>query len=330
MPLARRTLITAAIAAATLGAAPWAHAQADFPTRAVNIVTPFPPGSGPDALLRVITEKLGQLWKQPVVVQNKPGAGGIVAIEATRRLPADGYTLVQFDSEQLVALPLLYKSRARDISVLDHFDMVAPIFSTPFLVVVPTGSPWKNLDDLIKAAKAAPGKVNYGSWGVGSPGHLGGEQLELATGIQMQHIPFKGQGDMFTALATGEIAWSLGSIPSSNAMYKAGKVRYLAVAGPRRIPQMADVPTSAEAGGPRDFVQSSFVVLAAPKGAPAAVRQKIAQDMAKVMQDPELKTRMETFAFERIDWSPEEIVKQARAKGQMYDTLIQRKHITLE
>ena len=132
MPLARRTLITAAIAAATLGAAPWAHAQADFPTRAVNIVTPFPPGSGPDALLRVITEKLGQLWKQPVVVQNKPGAGGIVAIEATRRLPADGYTLVQFDSEQLVALPLLYISRARDISVLDHFDMVAPIFSTPF------------------------------------------------------------------------------------------------------------------------------------------------------------------------------------------------------
>ncbi|WP_298430481.1 tripartite tricarboxylate transporter substrate-binding protein [Ottowia sp.] len=110
MPLARRTLITAAIVAATLGAAPWAHAQADFPTRAVNIVTPFPPGSGPDALLRVITEKLGQLWKQPVVVQNKPGAGGIVAIEATRRLPADGYALVQFDSEQLVALPLLYKS----------------------------------------------------------------------------------------------------------------------------------------------------------------------------------------------------------------------------
>ena len=329
--IARRTVLTLSIAASALVLTAPALAQGtDFPTKAVNITTPFPPGSGPDALLRAITDKLSKEWKQPVLVLNRPGAGGLVTIESTRRLPADGYNLVQFDSEQLVALPLLYKSRARDISVLDHYDMVAPIFNTPFLITVPTGSPWKSVGDLVAAAKAQPGKINYGSWGTGSPGHLGGEQLELATGIQMQHIPFKGSGEMFTALAGNDIAWSLGSIPSSQGVYKAGKVRYLGVAAPKRIPQLPDVPTVAEAGGPKDFVQSSFVVLAAPKGVPAAVRSKIAQDMAKVMQDPDIKARMDTFAFEPISWSPDEIVKQARAKGQMYEKLIQRKNITLE
>ena len=325
--LRRRSALACLAAAVLLAAAP-AIAQSDFPNKPVNVYTGFPPGSGPDALLRAITEKLSAMWKQPVLVQNRPGAGGFVVIEATRRLPADGYTLVQFDSEQLVALPLLYKSR--NFRTLDAYDPVAPIFNTPFLVTVPTDSPWKTMGDLIKAAKAQPGKIAYGSWGIGSPGHLGAEQLELATGISMQHIPFKDSGQLFTALAGKEIAWSFGSIPSSQGVFKAGKVRYIAVATPKRIPQMPDLPTVAEAGGPKDFAQSSFVVLTAPKGVPAAIRQKIHQDMAKVMQDPDIKARMDTFAFEYINWSPEEILKQAQAKSRMYDTLITRKHISLE
>ena len=323
---ARRSAL-ALLAGAALAAAP-ALAQSDFPNKPVNVFTGFPPGSGPDALLRAITEKLGALWKQPVLVQNRPGAGGFVVIEATRRLPADGYTLVQFDSEQLVALPLLYKSRK--FNTLDAYDPVAPIFNTPFLVTVPTDSPWKNMTDLINAAKAQPGKIAYGSWGIGSPGHLGGEQLELGSGISMQHIPFKDSGQMFTALAGKEIAWSFGSIPSSQGVFKANKVRYIAVATPKRIPQLPDVPTVAEAGGPKDFAQSSFVVLTAPKGVPAPIRAKIHQDMAKVMQEPDIRARMETFAFEYINWSPEEILKQAQATSRMYDTLIQRKNISLE
>ena len=325
--LRRRSALACLAACALVAAAP-AIAQSDFPNKPVNVYTGFPPGSGPDALLRAITEKLSAMWKQPVLVQNRPGAGGFVVIEATRRLPADGYSLVQFDSEQLVALPLLYKSR--NFRTLDAYDPVAPIFNTPFLVTVPTDSPWKTVGDLIKAAKAQPGKIAYGSWGIGSPGHLGAERLELATGISMQHIPFKDSGQLFTALAGKEIAWSFGSIPSSQGVFKAGKVRYIAVATPKRIPQMPDLPTVAEAGGPKDFAQSSFVVLTAPKGVPAAIRQKIHQDMAKVMQDPDIKARMDTFAFEYINWSPEEILKQAQAKSRMYDTLITRKHISLE
>jgi tripartite-type tricarboxylate transporter receptor subunit TctC len=198
------------------------------------------------------------------------------------------------------------------------------------LVTVPTNSPWKSVGDLVAAAKAQPGKVTYGSWGIGSPGHLGGEQLELGSGIEMQHIPFKDSGQMFTALGGGEIQWALGSIPSSQGVYKANKVRYLGVATAKRIPQLPDVPTVAEAGGPKDFAQSSFVVLAAPKGIAPALRAKIAQDVAKVMQDPDIKARMDTFAFEYVNWSPEDIVKQARTKGEMYDRLIKRKNITLD
>ncbi len=325
--LARRSALAVLAATALCAAAP-ALAQSDFPTKPVNIFTPFPPGSGPDALLRAITDKLSTLWKQPVLVQNRPGAGGFVVFEATRRQPADGYTLVQLDSEQLVALPLLYK--ARNFQTLQAYDPVASLYNTPFIVTVPVNSPWKSVGDLVSAAKAQPGKVNYGSWGIGSPGHLGGEQLELGSGVEMQHIPFKDSGQMFTALAGNEIAWALGSIPSSQGVYKAGKVRYLGVATPKRIPQMPDLPTVAEAGGPKDFAQSSFVVLAAPHGIAPAVRSKIAADVAKVMLDVDIKSRMDTFAFEYINWSPDEIVKQARAKGQMYQKLIERKNITLE
>lgn len=325
--LPRRCALALLAATALYAGAP-ALAQSDFPTKPVNIFTPFPPGSGPDALLRAITDKLSTLWKQAVLVQNRPGAGGFVVFEATRRQPADGYTLVQLDSEQLVALPLLYKSR--NFQTLQVYDPVASLYNTPFLVTVPTGSPWKNMSELIGAAGAQPGKVNYGSWGIGSPGHLGGEQLELGSGIEMQHIPFKDSGQMFTALAGNEIAWALGSIPSSQGVYKGGKVRYLAAATPKRIPQLPDVPTVAEAGGPKDFAQSSFVVLAAPRGIPAGVRSKIAADVAKVMQDADIKARMDTFAFEYVNWSPEEIARQAGAKGQMYKKLIERKNITLD
>lgn len=323
----RRTALALLAVTALCAAAP-ALAQSDFPTKPVNIFTPFPPGSGPDALLRAITDKLSTLWKQPVLVQNRPGAGGFVVFEATRRQPADGYTLVQLDSEQLVALPLLYKSR--NFQTLQVYDPVASLYNTPFIVTVPVNSPWKSVADLVSAAKAQPGKINYGSWGIGSPGHLGGEQLELGSGIEMQHIPFKDSGQMFTALAGNEIAWALGTIPSSQGVYKANKVRYLGVATPKRIPQMPDLPTVAEAGGPKDFAQSSFVVLAAPKGIAPAVRSKIAQDVAKVMQDADIKARMDTFAFEYINWSPDEIARQARGKGQMYGKLIERKNITLD
>lgn len=325
-----RLLATTVLAAASLAAlCPPATAQtSNFPTKPVTIVTAFAAGSGPDAVLRQVSEKLSRIWNQPVLISNKPGGGGFIAIEATQRATPDGYTLLQLDSEHLAALPHLYKSR--NFVTLNSFDPVAPLFRTPFFVAVPTDSKWKNMKDLIADAKSAPNKVNFGSWGIGSPGHLGGEQLELQTGTEMTHVAYRETSQLFTSVGSGELQWSFGSLPSSQGIFKAGKLRYIAVASANRMPQMPDVPTIGEAGGPAGFEVNSFVVLLSPKGLANDVTAKIHGDVLKVLADPEVKARFNTFAFEAIAWSPEEIRKNADAKSKIYEQLVKRKNISLD
>lgn len=314
----------------TLAALPvaWAQPATDFPGRPVTLVTPFAPGSGPDAVLRLVADKLARSWNQRVTVDNKPGGGGFIAIEAARRAAPDGTTLIQFDSEHLAALPHLYKQRG--FVTLQTFEPVAILFRTPFMLAVSSESKWKTVADVVAAAKAAPGRMSYGSWGLGSPGHLGAVQLEELTGTQMQHVPFREVSQLYTSVGAGEPAWSFASIPSSAGAYKAGKLKYLAVAAARRLPQMPEVPTFGEAGGPAGFEVNSFVVLAAPRGLSAAVKAKINADVARAVNDPEIKARFDTFAFEVLPWSPEEIERQAQAKSKVYQSLVQRANISLE
>jgi len=326
MPSLRPLL--AGAAALLLAGAAGAQNAADFPSKPVTLITPFAAGSGPDAVLRLVSDKLSRLWNQRVVVDNKPGGGGFIAIDQARRAAPDGYTLLQLDSEHVAALPHLYKSR--NFVTLQHFDPVASLFRTPFFVAVATDSKWKTMTDLVAAAKAEPGRVTYGSWGVGSPGHLGAQQLEALTGTQMQHVPYREVSQLFANVGTGDVPWSFASIPSSQGIYKAGKLRYIAIAAPQRIPQMPDVPTMAEAGGPAGLEVNSFVSLLAPKGVPAAVQAKINADVAKVIADPEIRARFDTFAFEPLAWSPEEIARQAEAKSKVYGELVRRGNISLE
>jgi tripartite-type tricarboxylate transporter receptor subunit TctC len=323
-----RALTPLLLGAAAALAAPLAGAADAFPNKTVTLVTAFAPGSGPDAVLRLVAEKLGKTWNQRVLVDNKPGGGGFIAIEAAKRAAPDGYTLLQLDSEHLAALPYLYK--ARGFETLKTFEPVAALFRTPFLVAVPTDSKWKSMSDLIASAKATPGQVTFGSWGVGSPGHLGGEQLETITGITMQHVPFREVSQLYMSVGSGDVTWSFGSIPSSQGAFKAGKIRYLAVAAPKRISQMPDVPTVAEAGGPAGLDVNSFVVLVAPRGLPAAVRDKVNADVQKALAEADVKARFDTFAFESIGWSPQEIEQQAALKAKIYAELVQRKNISLD
>ncbi|MBB3180630.1 tripartite tricarboxylate transporter substrate binding protein [Variovorax sp. Sphag1AA] len=320
------SLIACAAAALFTATAGAQTAAADFPTKPVTIVTPFAAGSGPDAVLRMVSDKLGRVWNQRVLIENKPGGGGFIAIDFAKRAAPDGYTLLQLDSEHLAALPHLYKSR--NFVPLQHFDPVASLFRTPFFVAVPMDSKWKNMTDLITAAKS--GQVSYGSWGVGSPGHLGGQQLESLTGTHMQHVPYREVSQLFSNVGTGEVNWSFASIPSSQGIYKAGKLRYIAIAAPKRIPQMPDVPTMAEAGGPAALEVNSFVSILAPKGVPPAIRARINADIAKVIADPEIRARFDTFAFEPLAWSPEEIERNAEAKSKIYGELVRRGNISLE
>lgn len=302
--------------------------QGSFPSKPVTIVTAFAAGSGPDAVLRQVSEKLSKLWNQPVLISNKPGGGGFVAIESTQRAAADGYTLLQLDSEHLGALPHLYKSKG--FVTLNTFDPVAPLFRTPFFVAVATQSKWQNMKDLVAAAKSAPSSVSYGSWGIGSPGHLGGEYLELLTGTEMTHVAYREVSQLFTSVGAGDVQWSFGSLPSSQGVFKAGKIRYIAVASAQRVPQMPDVPTMTEAGGPAGFEVNAFVVLVSPKGLANDIKAKINSDVLKVLADPDVKARFNTFAFETINWSPEEIRKNADAKSKIYAQLVKRKNISLD
>jgi tripartite-type tricarboxylate transporter receptor subunit TctC len=186
------------------------------------------------------------------------------------------------------------------------------------------------MGDLVAAAKAQPGQISYGSWGVGSPGHLGAQQLESLTGTHMQHVPYREVSQLFANVGSGEVAWSFASLPSSQGIYKAGKLRYIAIAAPQRIPQMPDVPTMAESGGPAGLEVNSFVSLLTPKGVPAAIRARINADVAKVIADPEIRARFDTFAFEPLAWSPEEIERNAEAKSKIYGELVRRGNISLE
>ena len=326
--LFRRSLLALAVAC-VLPASAWAQASpADYPSRPVTIVTPFAAGSGPDAVLRLISDKLSRQWNQRVLIDNKPGGGGFIAIEQARRAPADGYTLLQLDSEHIAALPYLYKSR--NFVTLQHFQPVASLFRTPFFVAVPTDSKWQSMGDLIAAAKAQPGRITYGSWGVGSPGHLGAQELEALSGISMQHVPYREVSQLYSNVGSGELPWAFASIPSSQGIYKAGKLRYIAVAAPKRVPQMPNVPTVAESGGPAGLDVNSFVSLVAPNGLPNAIAMKINADVTKAIADPEIRARFDTFAFEPLAWSPDEIRKQAEMKSKIYGELVRRGNISLE
>lgn len=321
-----RRLVLAAVAAALAAAPAWA--QSNWPAKPVTLYTAFAPGSGPDVVARLVGQRLSEMWKQTVVVDNRPGGAGFVAMDAVRRLPADGYALLQLDSEHLAAIPHLYKSR--NFQTLEVFDPVAPLFLTPFLVAVSSNSPWKNMGDLMAAAKARPETVTYGSWFVGSPGHLGGAWLDMLAGTKMVHVPYRQVSELYTAVANGDVAWAYGSIPSTQGVYQAGKLRYLAVATQKRIPQMPDLPTIAEAGGPTGIDVNSFVSLVAPKGVPEAVRARIHADVLKVLAEPAIRERFNTFAFQPLDWSVETMRTNAALKSRQYAELIRKAHISLD
>lgn len=314
-------------AAAVLLAAPVAAQQA-YPNRPVTMISSFSVGSGPDTVLRLVAEKLGGMWGQRVVVENRPGGAGFIAIDGFRRAAPDGHTLLQLDSEQLAALPFLYKQRNYDPDAI--FEYTAGLFRTFFMVSTASGSPWRSVADLIAAARREPGSVTYGSWGIGSPGHLGGVALESATQVKMLHVPYKETPQLFASVGNGDVAWSFATLASSQGAYQAGKIRYLAVAAPKRISQFPDVPTVSESGGPAGLEVSSFAAILAPKGTPQSIVDKINADINKVLGDPAIQARFATFAFEPTPWTPAEIKSEVKNKFDVYRQSIEKANIRLD
>lgn len=305
------------------------HAMAQsFPAKPVRSVAPYSPGSGPDTVMRILGEKLSRTWGQQLVVDNKPGGNGFIAIGEAKRAAPDGYTLLQVDNTHMALQPHVFKQLPYD--PMKDFEPVTPLYSTNFFVVVAANSPWKDVDDLIKAAKAAPNEITYGSWGTGSVAHVGATMLEAATDSRMMHVPFKEMGQVYSSVATGDIKWAFGTAATAGPMYQAKKVKFLALAAPKRLSGYADVPTVSEAGGPANFEVKTWVGLFAPKGTPKAAIEKINTDVGKVLEAADVRDRLATMGFEPYAGAPSELTKAIERDSRRFGEVVKRAKISLD
>ena len=320
--------ILAALAAAvfSLAAAP-AHAQ-DYPTRPVRIITPFPVGSGPEGVLRLLADKLSRAWGKPVTVENRPGGNGFIAIDAFKRGATDGHDLIQLDNVHLVAYPHLFKKLPYD--PVKDFEQIDPLFRTNFFFTVASDSKYKSVGQIVADAKANPGKLNYGSWSIGNPVHLGSALFESTTGTSMAHVIYKETTQLYTGVATQELSFALGTLGSTRALLQAGKLRYLAVAAPQRHPAFPDVPTVGESGGPAGFEVTGWTTIAAPAGLPRAVSDKIRRDVEKALAEADFKAKYDAFGYEPFPVAREQFRQFVQSESARYAAVIRSAKVSLD
>ncbi len=300
----------------------------DFPNKPVRILTPFPAGSGPETVLRLLAEKLQRRWGKPVIVENRPGANGFIAIDAFKRGATDGTDLIQLDNVHLVAYPHLFRKLPYDPA--RDFEPVAPLFRTYFFVAVGAASPYKTVGDILADAKAHPGELNYGSWSVGNPVHLGSALLEAMSGTQMQHVVYKETSLLYAGVASGELRWALGSLATAGPLQRAGKLRFIAVTAPQRHPAFPDLPTVAESRGPAGYEVTGWTTIAAPKHLPKAVADKINADIAAALAEPDIKDRYAALGYEPFPTTRERFHAFVGSESAKYADVIQRAKVALD
>ncbi|MFO1329457.1 MAG: tripartite tricarboxylate transporter substrate binding protein [Rubrivivax sp.] len=294
MPAGRRRFARAAAAAAVLALAPWAStgawAQA-WPTKPIRIVQPFAAGGGGDIVSRLLAEKMQAELGQPVVVENRPGAGGNIGAQQVARQPADGYTLMTTSGAFAIS-PSLFKNLGYD--PVKDFAPVTKIAVAPLLVLVRADSPLRTMADLIALARKDPKAVSYASFGIGSPAHMIGESINRHAKIAMNHVPYTG-GNAATDLMGGQVTIAILDALSQTPQVKAGKLRALALNGSQRLPALPDVPTLTESGIPFDLV--GWHGLFAPAGTPREVVERLNRLVNQIIAQPDVKARMFELAM---------------------------------
>lgn len=283
-----------------------------YPARPVKIIVPFTAGSATDILARVVGEELGRSLGQPFVIENKPGAGGILGTQAAKEAAPDGYTLIAAGSGPFGINPGVYKSLPYD--PVRDFEPIGNIVLTPQVIVVGAQTPYRTIKDLVAAAKAKPGELSFASLGNGSTSHLTMEAFQSAAGIKLNHIPFKGSSDAQTQVIGGNVHLMSDTVTGVLAQVKAGKLRALGVAIPQRSPFLPDVPTLDEQGYPR-FESVGWIGLAAPAKTPAPILDKLNGEVRKMLQDPAVKEKFAKLGFTTVGDSRQEFA--AFMKGEI-------------
>jgi tripartite-type tricarboxylate transporter receptor subunit TctC len=283
-------------------AASAAYAQ-QYPTKPVRMVIHIGPGSSMDIVGRVLAQKLNEDWGQPVIVDNRGGAGGTIGMDVVTNAPPDGYTIL-FASSSLAIAASYYRKLPYD--TLRDFEPITQISSRHNVLVVVPDSPYRSVKDVIAAAKAKPGQLSYGSGGgSGSSDHLAGELFKMMAGIDLLHVPYKSGPAALNDLLGGQLSIYLGGIPINLPMIKAGKVRALGTSGTKRSPQLPQVPTIAESGVP-GFEVNVWYGLFAPRATPQRVIEKIASDVKRLITTPEMRERFTALGVEAEGTSPSE------------------------
>jgi tripartite-type tricarboxylate transporter receptor subunit TctC len=310
-------MIRTILATLLLAAAAGASAQ-DYPTKPIKLIVPFPPAGGTDIMARVVAQKLGENNKWTVVVDNRPGAGGNIGVDATAKAPADGYTLVMGQTSNLAINPTLFKSLPYD--PVKDLVPIALVGSGPIAIAVRTESPYKTLADLLNAAKAKPGAVTMASPGNGTVAHLSGVRLMKTTGAKFEHIPYKGASAAIPDLLGGSVDFYLSSVPSVQSQVAAGKVRLLATTGAKRSPIFPNVPTVAESY--KGFEAVTWFGILAPAGTPQPVVAKLNAEINKALKDPEVRKSIEKEGGEVIGGTPEQFASLMKAELATWSTLV--------
>lgn len=277
-----------------------------YPNKPIRLIVPFPPGGGTDVLAREAAVAVGKNTGWNIVTENRPGSGGNIGVDLAAKSDADGYTLVLGQTSNLAINPTLYTKLSYDPE--KDLTPIGLIADAPLVIVVPTNSPMKSFDDMIAAAKAKPGTLNYASSGNGTVSHLAAVQLQNAAGVQFTHIPYKGAAQASNDLIGGQIDMYLSSVPTLIGHVRSGKMRALAVTSAQRVPDLPDVPTIAERGY-QGFEAVTWFGLAAPAGVPRDIVDRLNAEFNKALQANDLSTKYQEQGARVLTSTPEAFAK---------------------
>ena len=271
-------------------------AQEPYPSRPIRLIVSFTPGGGADLTARAVGQGMSDGLRQPVVVENRPGANGLVGAAAVAKSPPDGYTLLLTDRGALGVNPSLYKSLPYD--PLQDFEYVGIVTSAPYVLVVDPRLAVKSLGELVQAAKAKPGAINYASFGIASMAQLNIEALKARLGIDLTHVPYKGAGPAVQAVVAGEAGVTISSPAAVLGFVRDGRLRALAIGAQGRSAQLPDVPTLAEAGGDDDTLVPTYFAFALPAGTPRPIAERLHEAMKRALAAPQIAERLGAAGLE--------------------------------
>jgi tripartite-type tricarboxylate transporter receptor subunit TctC len=294
-------------------------AEPDYPTKPVSIIVAYAPGGQGDVFARLVGEKLSTIYKQPVVVDNKPGVSGTVGTRAAAKAKNDGYTLLLGQTGEIAVNRLLIKDMGYD--PLKDLVPVVMIGNAPLVMLAPADAPYNTVQEFIQQARAKPGDFSYGTVGAGTPGHLSAVALGLGAKLNMVHVPYKGVGPLLSDLMAGRLQAFFGSASAAMPQIKGGKLKALAVTTPRRMTSLPDVPTVAEAGLP-GFSYTLWGGLFAPAGTPANVIESLNKEVNAALAQPDVRARLEADNVAVPRNTPAEFAAYVRAEAVKFEKLV--------